>query len=194
MKEIKGDLIKLALEGEFDAIAHGINCFNTQKKGLAPQMVKAFGTDKGYPGWFTMEGEMNKGKINKLGVIDATEFFVYRNEHDITLAKHSERYILRNFIEPNKRSNHGGKVIKESLWVINCYTQYEWKGMRNNISPFDYEAFTLCMKKINHTFKGRHIGLPLIGCGLAGAEFSKVKQIIEQELVDMEVTIVHYKK
>lgn len=46
MKLIKGNLITLAKQGEFDHIAHGCNCFATQKSGLAPQMAKAFGTDK----------------------------------------------------------------------------------------------------------------------------------------------------
>ena len=45
-KIIKGDLIEKSLNGEFDVIVHGVNCFCTQKSGLAPQMVKAFGTDK----------------------------------------------------------------------------------------------------------------------------------------------------
>ena len=88
----------------------------------------------------------------------------------------------------------------------------------NGVSkPLDYEALTLCLRKINHIFKGKHIGLPLIGCGLAGGvwdyhklpktsdeeieiyeqfyhqEKKDVKTIIQEELKDMDVTIVHYK-
>jgi hypothetical protein len=77
--------------------------------------------------------------------------------------------------------------------------------------PLDYEALTLCLRKINHIFKGLHIGLPLIGCHLAGGVWDyeqlpegeqfdyitgrkkDVKTIIKQELKDMNVTIVHYK-
>jgi hypothetical protein len=33
----------------------------------------------------------------------------------------------------------------------------------------DYEALALCLRKINHTFKGKHVGLPQIGCGIAEA-------------------------
>ena len=74
------------------------------------------------------------------------------------------------------------------------------------------------MRKINHKFKGKHIGLPLIGCGIAGGiwdldayslkesesfriatqlrsnGFKDVKTIIQEELKDCDVTIVHYKK
>jgi O-acetyl-ADP-ribose deacetylase (regulator of RNase III) len=50
------------------------------------------------------------------------------------------------------------------------------------------------MKKINYKFKGKHIGLPLIGCGLAGGDVTIVKKIIQEELKDCTVTIVNYKK
>jgi len=67
-KEIKGDLIDLALKGKFDVIAHGCNCFCKQKSGIARQMVENFGTDNFYLECY------QKGDINKLGQIDF-EFF-----------------------------------------------------------------------------------------------------------------------
>jgi len=60
--------------------------------------------------------------------------------------------------------------------------------------PFDYEALTLCMRKINHQYKGNKIGLPLIGAGLAGGDWNVIEKIIEKELKDMDVTIVKFKK
>lgn len=45
-RDIKGDLIKLAKEGEFDIIAHGCNCFATFGAGIAPQIGKAFPESK----------------------------------------------------------------------------------------------------------------------------------------------------
>jgi len=38
MKTIKGDLIKLALQGNFEVIIHGCNCFNTMGSGIAKQI------------------------------------------------------------------------------------------------------------------------------------------------------------
>ena len=64
-KEIYGNLIRLAQQGEFDAVCHGCNAFCTQGSGLAPQMVSAFGTDK-----FVKEQSIYRGDINKLGTID----------------------------------------------------------------------------------------------------------------------------
>ena len=43
--EVEGDLVALALAGTFEVVAQGNNCFCVQGAGLAPQFVKAFGTD-----------------------------------------------------------------------------------------------------------------------------------------------------
>jgi len=58
----------------------------------------------------------------------------------------------------------------------------------------DYDALRMCMRKINHEFPGRKIGLPKIGCGLAGGDWNIVQGIIEDELHDCDVTIVNYKR
>ena len=42
MKQIKGDLIALALAGEFDVIIHGCNCFCTMGAGIARQIMETF--------------------------------------------------------------------------------------------------------------------------------------------------------
>jgi O-acetyl-ADP-ribose deacetylase (regulator of RNase III) len=73
--------------------------------------------------------------------------------------------------------------------VINAYTQYGHNPLEK---PFDYEAFTLCMRKINFNHKGMTIGLPLIGAGLARGNWARIDQIIKDELKDMDVTIVKY--
>ena len=78
---------------------------------------------------------------------------------------------------------------------MNAYTQFMYgKNHSDGVSkPLDYEALTLCMRKINQIFKGSHIGLPWIGCGLAGGDWRRVKAIIKRELKNFHVTIVHYK-
>lgn len=147
-KEVKGDLIELALADSFEVIAHGCNCFCVQKSGLAPQMVRAFSTDK-----FLMEQPHRVGDITKLGNIDYQD--------------------------------------RDGLFVVNCYTQFSYDV---SIKPLDYEALTLCLRKMNIVFKHAHIGLPMIGCHLAGGDWNRVKEIIKTELKDCEVTIVIYNK
>lgn len=76
---------------------------------------------------------------------------------------------------------------EKSIIVVNSYTQYVPNA---RMKPLDYEALTLCMRKINRVYKGKHIGLPKIGAGLAGGDWERIKNIIQTELVDCEVTVV----
>jgi len=168
MKIVKGDLIKLALKGEFNIIAHGCNCFCAQKSGLAPQMVKAFQTNETF-----LEGDVNKafgaidvakdkiGNINKLGNIDVLDRKIPYKDGVFTLK------------------------------VVNAYTQF---SMGTDKRHLDYEALTLCLRKINQIFPEKTIGLPKIGCGLAGGDWEMVKEIIEDELKDLNIIIVEYDK
>lgn len=157
-KEIQGDLIQLALSGEFDVITHGCNCQCNMGAGIAPQMAKAFECDR-----FDLENEKLKGAIQKLGNIDF-------------------KYVA---IDANK-----------TIAVVNSYTQFNYgkNHIDGTYKPLDYEALILCMRKINYVFKGKHIGLPKIGAGLAGGDWNKIKQIIQTELKDCNVTVVIYNK
>lgn len=42
IKHVKGDLVRMALDGEFDVIAHGCNCRCVQKAGIAKQISEEF--------------------------------------------------------------------------------------------------------------------------------------------------------
>lgn len=61
MNKIKGDLIKLAIEGEFDVIVQGCNCFNVMGSGLAPQIARNF------PDAEVADNETIRGDQGKLG-------------------------------------------------------------------------------------------------------------------------------
>jgi len=84
--------------------------------------------------------------------------------------------------------------IFSDLYVVNAYTQYHYVRWFNRTRNLDYDALTMCMRKINHKFKGSHIGLPQIGAGLAGGVWKVIQNIIERELKDCEVTVVKYNK
>lgn len=152
---IRGDLIKLAKEGQFDVIGHGCNCFSTMKRGIAPKMAEAFGCDK-----FPME--LLQDPLSawiKLGNID----WQVRSEHFI--------------------------------YVINMYTQYHWNGNSQYCIPLDYDALKMCLRKTAIFMKlvgAKNIGLPWIGCGLAGGNKDEVHSIIENEMHWLNVTIVEF--
>jgi O-acetyl-ADP-ribose deacetylase (regulator of RNase III) len=166
--EIHGDLITLANAGTFEVITHGCNCHCTMGAGIAPQMAKAFSCDT-----FDMEDEEHKGDINKLGTIDYE--LLYFSNWDKKFQKYPD----------------DGDQILYKLYVVNSYTQYNYG---TDSRPLDYDALALCLRKINFTFKGKHIGLPQIGAGLAGGNWNIIQSIIKHELRDCKVTVVIYKK
>jgi len=111
---------------------------------------------------YPLEANKYKGSINKLGMID------YRTI-DI-------------------------EYSNTELVVVNAYTQYGLGANHKSGSktPLDNDALRLCLRKMNKLFKGKHIGLPKIGCGLAGGNWTEVSKYIEEELTDCQVTIVNY--
>jgi len=63
MAKIKGDLIKLAIEGEFDVIVHGCNCFCNMGAGIAKTIKQKF------PEAYDADLATNEGDKTKLGEI-----------------------------------------------------------------------------------------------------------------------------
>lgn len=84
----------------------------------------------------------------------------------------------------------------DNTTIINVYSQYSYgKNHKDGVfAPIDYEALELCLRKINHIFAGKIIGLPMIGCGLAGGNWLRVKSLILEEFKDCDVIIVKFKK
>jgi O-acetyl-ADP-ribose deacetylase (regulator of RNase III) len=165
-REIEGNLITLAKEGNFQVITHGCNCFCTMGAGIAPQMAAAFGCDK-----FPLEGEEHRGDYNKLGQID---------------------YQINTYTGGTSEFD----FFEFDLAVVNSYSQYGF-GLNHQGGterPLDYDALRMCMRKINFIFKGKHVGLPQIGAGLAGGDWNTIKQIMQEELKNCKVTVVIYKK
>lgn len=70
--------------------------------------------------------------------------------------------------------------------IVNAYTQFQWKGKHNA----DYEAIRSSMKLIKKQFSGKKIGMPKIGAGLAGGDWNIIKKIIDDELIDENVTVI----
>lgn len=172
-QEIEGNLISLALDAKFDVITHGCNCFCTMGSGIAVPMAKTFGADK-----FPLEDPKYKGDRNKLGQIDYEMRMISAIDKKVmTVLEGSDRY-----------TSGKGSIEDHTLIIINSYTQYNY-GQKFG-PPLDYNALTLCLSKINAEFPGSKIGLPLIGCGLAGGDWNKVQEIIKTELNHMYVTIV----
>lgn len=131
--EIEGDLIELAKQRMFDVIAHGCNCMSTMGAGIAPQMAKAFGCDR-------FEMEIWGPTIEKLGNIDYQTFVI------------GEFAIWNLEDAKNNRNEH-------ELTVVNAYTQYNYgrNHADGHAAPFDYDAFTICVRKMNEVLDRKSV-------------------------------------
>ena len=70
------------------------------------------------------------------------------------------------------------------LVIVNGYTQLLAGGQVN------YHAVREVMKQVKQNFYGKRIGYPMIGAGLAGGDWDRIKLIIAEELKDEDHTLV----
>lgn len=161
---VDGDLIKLAKLGNFDAVAHGCNCFNRMKSGIAVEMMNEFGCDT-----FPME-LTGAGDYNKLGQIDFHSTAMNENQYKARTQK----------------------SFKSHMYVINAYTQYnygkdKYGNVRKNVI---YPALQMCMMKIDYYFKDMVVGIPKIGAGLAGGDWDIIFKIIKENMTKVKALII----
>ncbi len=151
MKTIKGDIVKLVLDGHFDVIVHGCNCFHTMNSGVAKAIRKEF------PEVYETDVQLTKrGDRSKLGNINMTP-------------------IVRGSV---------------SFYVVNAYTQYDYgyDGKQRVV----YEAIRTAFGHVAAVFKGKRIGYPRLGAGLAGGDWEVVSAIIDGELNGLDHTLVEF--
>lgn len=149
-KVVEGNLIDLAIEGNFDIIAHGCNCQKIMGAGIAFQIANRIPKAK------LVDQQDERSPLQRLG--------------DLSIS------------DPYKTLS--GKIFI----VLNLYTQF-MPGRNLN-----YSALELVLQKVNSLYPELKIGIPLIGCGIAGGDWKKVEMVIQKYLFDLEVTVVKYKK
>lgn len=82
-------------------------------------------------------------------------------------------------------------IKKYHIIVINAYTQYDYRGYQNKINV-DYNAVKSVFTKIKEIHGDKRIGIPMIGARLAGGDWSKISNIIDDIGFD-DLTLVKYK-
>jgi len=78
-------------------------------------------------------------------------------------------------------------INDDNKYIINAYTQYNYGYIKPQC---DYYAIRKVFKKINNNFKGKVIGIPKIGAGLAGGNWNIIKHIIEEETTNNKIVLV----
>jgi O-acetyl-ADP-ribose deacetylase (regulator of RNase III) len=61
MKQLKGNLLDLAEQGQFDIIVHGCNCFHAMRSGIAAEIARR------YPEAEQVDSQTEHGSRKKLG-------------------------------------------------------------------------------------------------------------------------------
>ena len=79
MKKVKGDLLQLAQEGQFDVIVHGCNCFCHMLGGIAKTISSRF------PQAYEADCSTTAGDKNKLGTITQATVSVGEEKHTFTI-------------------------------------------------------------------------------------------------------------
>ena len=129
---IVGDVVSLAKRGEFDALLHGCNCFNTMGSGVA-KTIKA-----NFPEAYTSDLNTKKGDFSKGGGYSKYEY--------------------------------------ENLTVYNLYTQFNY-GKGNLFKPHWLES---ALSSLRGELTGKKVGLPYIGCGLAGGSEGDLIDVLDK--------------
>lgn len=177
MKTIKGDLIKLAEDGEFNMIVQGCNCFWTMGGGLAgqlatkyPQVLEADKTQTDYG---------DKEKLGTWSVATVGDFTVINAYTQYFFGMGKDVFDYDAF----------DKFLNDFRNMIEYYDENANIEHRENDSR---QIYTVRVRE----FERFRIGFPMIGAGLAGGDWSRISKMIEQFAKDVEpyadVTIVEY--
>ncbi len=142
-----GNLLQKAIDGEFDVIIHGCNCFHAMHGGIARHIAKIF------PEADQADRATKFGDKNKLGT-------------------YSEATVVRN----------GNTFV-----IINAYTQFDCEPDQDN---FEYEKFPQLLLSIKEKYGHLRIGMPLIGCGLAGGNEPVILDMIQQYFNGLDYKLV----
>lgn len=166
MKIRKGNLLDLAEAGELPIIMHGCNCFHAMGSGIAGAIAKRYpivpSVDK---------NTTDRGDPSKLG--------------DYSLAQVDTKQVS-TWVDKGAALGYKEVPLDNPFKVINLYTQFT-PG-----PDFIPSIFPTAIQGINSDFRGKTIGIPLIGCGIGGGEWHKVMNdlLIHGPDVNWEVCVL----
>lgn len=106
LKTVKGNLIELAKQGEFNVIAHQANCFCTMRSGIAPQIADNFYSA------FRADADTTRGDKTKLG-----KFSVGKEKNGLLVFN-----LYGQYGWDKTQGNYGTdeKALKAALFQMRC--------------------------------------------------------------------------
>ena len=77
----------------------------------------------------------------------------------------------------------------KTITIVNAYTQFAPGGGED---VFEYVAFAAVLERLHEAFPDKIIGMPAIGCGLAGGDKERILNIIRNSSVCDKVVFVEF--
>ncbi len=165
MKHVKGDV----LESKADVIVHQVNCQGVMGAGLAKQIKEK------YP----------------------VVFWAYKalcdEDKRIRMQTGQARSGLLGRVQVCYKENYPIGRVEDPQVIVNLFAQDRYG--RDGRCYTDYDALRLCLERVNQRFAGKTVAVPyMMGCGLAGGDWSVVSRIIEESLRDCYVVLCEFVK
>lgn len=93
-----------------------------------------------------------------------------------------------------RRLGKYSKTYQEEIdtWVINAYTQFDIRGRSVGKPDVNYRAITRVFTSLNGEFRGKTLGIPRIGAGLACGHWEAISEIINLTTPDVKIILVEY--
>jgi O-acetyl-ADP-ribose deacetylase (regulator of RNase III) len=113
LKTVRGDLLKLAMSGDFDVIIHGCNCHCQMGKGIALLIKQQF------PEAYKADLATGKGDSSKLGSISVAEI----------VRSSASFYIVNGYTQVHWRGN-GVKADYEAIAKVMQAVKSSFSGKR----------------------------------------------------------------
>lgn len=165
---IKGNLITLALSGEFDLIAHGCNCQNTMGAGIARTIAQEF------PQALAADKKTQRGDPKKLGSLS---YCTAPNNQ-------GKPFYIAN-------------LYTQWHWGNPTKTGVDSKQSRESCIEAAFQSLAALITQLpelpassnNLSKQPFRIGIPLIGAGLAGGNWDTILPKIEAALKKSEGTL-----
>lgn len=163
IKVVNGDIFN----SDADAILHQVNCQGVMGSGIAKQVREKFPTVfKYYKAYCDEDKRFREQTGSKVsGLLGLAQVC------------HKEDYLVGE--------------VKDTQVIVNMFAQDRY-GYDGGLYT-DYTALRKCLQSVNKRFAGKKVAIPyLMACHRGGGDWNFVSKMIEETLVDCDVTFYRY--
>lgn len=84
--------------------------------------------------------------------------------------------------------------VSNGLWIANMIAQHKIRKNNDGLPPIRYPFVRECLERVREfaQVENANVHMPRIGCGLAGGEWTKIEEIINDELIAHEIKTTVY--